>query len=68
MLTNCHLDHDDSSIYLKLRLLKAVLLRRKKAQELLEKELLNFKQVCPIEMLDKLDNPITLKSNIKKVS
>ena len=33
-----------------------------------EKELLNFKQVCPIEMLDKLDNPITLKSNIKKVS
>ena len=33
-----------------------------------EKELLNFKQVCPIEMLDKLDNPITLKSNIKRVS
>jgi glutamate synthase (NADPH/NADH) large chain len=27
-----------------------------------------FKQVCPIEMLDKLDNPITLKSTIKKVS
>ena len=33
-----------------------------------EKELLNFKQVCPIEMLDKLDNPITLKSAVKKVS
>ena len=33
-----------------------------------KKELLNFKQVCPIEMLDKLNNPITLKSNIKKVS
>jgi glutamate synthase (NADPH/NADH) large chain len=32
------------------------------------KELLNFKQVCPIEMLDKLDNPITLTSTIKKVS
>jgi len=31
-------------------------------------ELKNFKQVCPIEMLDKLDNPITLKSAIKKVS
>ena len=31
-------------------------------------ELLNFKQVCPIEMLDKLDNPITLRSSIKKVS
>jgi len=33
-----------------------------------EKELLNFKQVCPTEMLDKLDNPITLKPTIKKVS
>ena len=33
-----------------------------------EKKLLKFKQVCPIEMLDKLDNPITLKPNIKKVS
>ena len=31
-------------------------------------ELLNFKQVCPIEMLDKLNNPITLKSMVKKVS
>ena len=33
-----------------------------------EKELLNFKQVCPIEMLNKLDNPITLKNIDKKVS
>ena len=33
-----------------------------------EIELKNFKQICPIEMLDKLDNPITLKSVIKKVS
>ena len=32
-----------------------------------EKELKYFKQVCPIEMLDKLDNPITLKPTIKKV-
>ena len=31
-----------------------------------EKELKNFKQVCPIEMLDKLDNPISLKPHIKK--
>ena len=31
-------------------------------------EILNFKQICPIEMLDKLDNPITLKNTIKKVS
>ena len=33
-----------------------------------ESELKNFKQICPIEMLDKLDNPISLKSTIKKVS
>ena len=33
-----------------------------------EKELRYFKQICPIEMLDKLDNPITLKPVIKKVS
>jgi len=32
------------------------------------KELRYFKQVCPIEMLDKLDNPITLQSTVKKVS
>jgi glutamate synthase (NADPH/NADH) large chain len=33
-----------------------------------EKELKYFKQVCPIEMLDKIKNPITLKPIIKKVS
>jgi len=33
-----------------------------------EAELLNFKQVCPIEMLDKLDQPITLKNTVKRVS
>ena len=33
-----------------------------------KKELSLFKQVCPIEMLDKLNNPMTLKSAIKKVS
>ena len=32
-----------------------------------DEELINFIQVCPKEMLDKLENPITLKS-IKKVS
>ena len=31
-----------------------------------EAELKNFKQVCPIEMLDKLENPISLKPHIKK--
>jgi len=33
-----------------------------------EVKLKKFKQICPVEMLDKLDNPITLKSTIKKVS
>ncbi len=32
-----------------------------------DEEINNFQQVCPIEMLDKLENPITLK-NIKAVS
>ena len=31
-----------------------------------EVEIKNFKQVCPIEMLDKLENPISLKPHIKK--
>ena len=41
------------------------------SQKILNKfneELIKFKQVCPIEMLDKLKNPITLKSTVKKVS
>ncbi len=29
-------------------------------------EIKNFKQICPIEMLDKLENPISLKKNIFK--
>jgi glutamate synthase (NADPH/NADH) large chain len=33
-----------------------------------DEELKNFKQVCPIEMLDKLNNPITLKMKNKKIS
>ena len=32
------------------------------------KEIGNFKQVCPLEMLDKLENPITLKKDKKQVS
>ena len=31
-------------------------------------ELKNFIQVCPKEMIDKLEHPITLKSRIKEVS
>ena len=33
-----------------------------------DEELKNFVQVCPKEMLDKLSNPISLKSVIKEVS
>ena len=40
----------------------------KKILENFDIELKKFKQVCPIEMLDKLDNPISLKSKIKKAS
>ena len=42
-----------------------------KAKEIIDnfdEELKYFKQVCPIEMLDKLDSPISLKSLTKKVS
>ena len=40
----------------------------KKILDDFEVELKNFKQICPIEMLDKLDNPISLKYTIKEVS
>ena len=33
-----------------------------------EMNLKNFKQICPIEMLDKLENPISLKSTLRKAS
>jgi glutamate synthase (NADPH/NADH) large chain len=33
-----------------------------------DEEILNFIQVCPKEMLNKLKNPITLKKIIKQVS
>jgi len=36
----------------------------KKILENYENEIINFFQVCPKEMLDKLDNPITLKKNL----
>ena len=31
-------------------------------------EINNFVQVCPKEMINKLENPITTKTNIKEVS
>ena len=40
----------------------------KKILENFDIELKKFKQVCPIEMVDKLDNPITLKAKIKRAS
>ena len=40
--------------------------KAKKILDKFETELKNFKQVCPIEMLDKIDNPISLKPHIKK--
>jgi glutamate synthase (NADPH/NADH) large chain len=33
-----------------------------------DQEIKNFIQVCPKEMIDKLENPITFKSSIKEVS
>ena len=33
-----------------------------------ENELRKFKQVCPIEMLDKLENPISHKPRVQKAS
>jgi glutamate synthase (NADPH/NADH) large chain len=40
----------------------------KKILENFVSEIDNFVQVCPKEMLDKLDNPITLKPSTKAVS
>ena len=40
----------------------------KKILENYDSELKNFLQICPIEMLDKLEYPITNKANIQKVS
>ena len=40
----------------------------KKIIENFDKEISNFIQVCPKEMIDKLKNPISLNSIIKEVS
>ena len=37
---------------------------QKKILENFDNELENFYQVCPKEMLDKLENPITLKKTV----
>ena len=40
----------------------------KKIIQNFEDEIKNFVQVCPKEMINKLENPISFKSNIKEVS
>ena len=40
----------------------------KKIIDNFKNEILNFVQVCPKEMIDKLENPISLKPMIKEVS
>ena len=40
----------------------------KKIMDNFDKEIYNFVQVCPKEMLNKLENPINDKINIKEVS
>ena len=40
----------------------------KKIIENFDREISNFIQVCPKEMINKLENPISLKSIIKEVS
>jgi len=40
----------------------------KKIIQNFEVELKKFKQICPIEMLDKLTNPVTLKIENRKIS
>ena len=39
----------------------------KKIIENFDKEILNFVQICPKEMIDKLENPISTKPIIKEV-
>ena len=38
----------------------------KKIIESFDKEIYNFVQVCPKEMIDKLKNPISLKTHYKR--
>ena len=38
----------------------------KKVLDNFSNEINNFKQVCPLEMLDKLENPVSLKSRVSK--
>ena len=39
---------------------------KKKILDNFSEEVKNFKQVCPVEMLDKFENPITLQKETKK--
>ena len=44
--------------------MKQILQLQKKIIENYENEIMNFYQVCPKEMLNKLDNPITLNKTV----
>ena len=48
--------------------LKKLILLFQKILDNFDTEIKKFKQVCPIEMLDKLENPISFKSVAKKAS
>ena len=52
------------TIHLNMNNMKKYVINLKRRPDRLE----YFKQVCPIEMLDKLDQPITHKNIVKKVS
>ena len=43
-------------------------LKSKDIYDNFKNEIKNFVQVCPKEMINKIENPITLKSKIKEVS
>ena len=69
--------YEPKSVYIYLDYLKDILQKHsnetnsnltKKILENFVSEIDNFVQVCPKEMLDKLDNPITLKPSTKAVS
>ena len=63
--------NDPGVLYLKAVLTddgESALKQYKYILENFSKEVENFKQICPIEMLDKLEHPISLDPKIKEVS
>ena len=60
---------EDGNVYINDAIKNGALaaISNKKIIDNFENELANFVQVCPKEMIDKLENPISLKPKIKKV-